>query len=162
MLIIKVSDVKQLEIVVELADTIWHEYFTPIIGKDQVDYKLKKFQSKESITQQIHDGVVYFLLMEDTVPIGYVGIIIKNSELFLSKFYILSAERNKGFGKQVIKFLEQLAIGYERHNISLTINKNNINTIKAYQKMGFINLGAIVQDIGDGFVMDDYKMEKNI
>jgi len=25
--------------------------------------------------------------------------------------------------------------------------------------MGFQNAGALVQDIGDGFVMDDYRME---
>jgi hypothetical protein len=28
--------------------------------------------------------------------------------------------------------------------------------------MGFRNVGSLVQDIGNGFVMDDYKMEKTV
>jgi ribosomal protein S18 acetylase RimI-like enzyme len=44
----------------------------------------------------------------------------------------------------------------------LTVNKNNVNAIKAYEKMGFRNVGSLVQDIGDGFVMDDYAMEKTV
>ena len=46
--------------------------------------------------------------------------------------------------------------------IWLTVNKYNTAAIKAYKKMGFINIAAITQDIGNGFIMDDYKMEKII
>ncbi len=162
MLITKVADEEQVEIVVELAHTIWHEYFTPIIGKAQVDYMLEKFQSKESIIQQIRSGVVYFLMIHNSESIGYAAIILKDREVFLSKFYIISAERNKGFGKQSMIFLEQLAMGQNAQKISLTVNKNNFNTIQAYQKMGFVNLGSIIQNIGKDFVMDDYKMEKRL
>lgn len=162
MLIIKVSNEKQIESVVKLAHVIWHEYFTPIIGKAQVDYMLEKFQSKKSISQQIQNGFMYFLIVNNSLPIGYTGIILKDKELFLSKFYIISAERNKGFGKQTIRFIEQLAFAQNVQKVSLTVNKNNLNTIRAYQKMGFINLGSVIQDIGENFVMDDYKMEKKI
>lgn len=160
MLITKVADVKRVEIVADLADTIWHEYFTPIIGKAQVNYMLEKFQSKESIIQQIHNGVVYFLMIDNSEPIGYAAIVLKNRELFLSKFYIISSERSKGFGKQTIQFLEQLAMGQNADKICLTVNKDNLNTIKAYEKMGFVNLGSVIKSIGEDFVMDDFKMEK--
>ena len=46
--------------------------------------------------------------------------------------------------------------------ITLTVNKNNAIAIEAYRKMGFENAGSIVTDIGGGFVMDDYKMEKSV
>ncbi len=89
MFITKVADEKQVEIVVDLAHTIWHEYFTAIIGKAQVAYMLEKFQSKESIIQQIHSGVVYFLMINNSDPIGYAAIILQHREVFLSKFYII-------------------------------------------------------------------------
>lgn len=162
MLITKVSDEKQIELVAELAQTIWHEHFTPIIGKAQVEYMLEKFQSKESITQQIQNGFIYFVMINNTQPIGYAGVTLKDSDLFLSKLYIISAERNKGFGRQTLSFLEQLAVEQGAQKIILTVNKNNLNTIRAYQKMGFINSGPVIQDIGENFVMDDYKMEKII
>ncbi len=44
----------------------------------------------------------------------------------------------------------------------LTVNKNNVRAINAYEKIGFKNLGSVIQEIGHGFVMDDYKMEKTI
>ena len=43
--------------------------------------------------------------------------------------------------------------------IRLTVNKYNINTIKAYEKWGFKTVDAVVTDIGSGFVMDDFIME---
>ena len=46
--------------------------------------------------------------------------------------------------------------------ITLTVNKNNINSIKAYEKLGFKNTGSVVADIGAGFVMDDYTMRLEI
>ncbi len=162
MIVIKVIDEQHLDIVVALANTIWHEYFTPIIGKLQVDYMLDKFQSKAAIKEQIINGFIYFLLMDNDVPIGYVGITIRQEELFLSKFYIITDKRNKGLGRQVIKFLVQFAVRYDAKKISLTVNKYNTDSIKAYQKMGFVNLGSVIQDIGSGFIMDDYQMVKNI
>ena len=160
MLIKKVSDEKQIELVAELAHTIWHEYFTPIIGTAQVAYMLDKFQSKKSITQQIQNGIIYFVMINNSQPIGYTGVSLKDRELFLSKLYIISAERNKGFGRQTMAFLEQFAHELGAQKITLTVNKNNSDTIRAYQKMGFINTGPVIQDIGENFVMDDYKMEK--
>ena len=39
----------------ELANTIWKEHYTPIIGVDQVNYMLEKFQSSKVIFKQIQN-----------------------------------------------------------------------------------------------------------
>ena len=59
-------------------------------------------------------------------------------------------------------YLETTAehLGYKF--LSLTVNKNNKETIKAYEKMGFKQVRDIVIDIGNNFVMDDYIMEKEL
>jgi ribosomal protein S18 acetylase RimI-like enzyme len=72
------------------------------------------------------------------------------------------AERGKGNGRKAIEFLEKLAIEKNLNRISLTVNRNNSSTIHMYEKLGFENRGSIVKDIGNDFVMDDYKMEKII
>jgi len=157
---------RQIETIEGLAHEIWDEHFTPIIGKAQVDYMLKKFQSKKAIKEQIRQGFWYFLLSIEEKNtnkyIGYIGIIQKEKQLFLSKFYIKLHERNKGYGKTALAFLEKMALEKGADNISLTVNKNNSETIKAYEKLGFKNIGSVVQNIGNNFVMDDYKMEKII
>ena len=44
----------------------------------------------------------------------------------------------------------------------LTVNRHNEGFIDFYHRVGFHIACPMVQDIGDGFVMDDYKMEKDI
>lgn len=162
MLIETVTEDKQIEVIETLAREIWNEHFIPIIGQAQVDYMLEKFQSKNSIIKQIEQGYQYFLLKNEQNAIGYMGVYPEDQLLFLSKLYILASERNKGYGKQALQFLEQLALQNDLKTITLTVNKYNLDTIAAYKKLGFKNTGAIVQDIGNHFVMDDYKMAKTI
>jgi RimJ/RimL family protein N-acetyltransferase len=67
-----------------------------------------------------------------------------------------------GYGKKAVQFAEKVAKELDLNKIALTVNKNNVNSIKAYEKIGFKNVGSVIQDIGNGFVMDDYKMEKTL
>jgi RimJ/RimL family protein N-acetyltransferase len=152
----------QIQMVETLAYEIWNEHFTPIIGKAQVDYMLEKFQSIKPISEQIEQGYQYYLLKTDEGFFGYTGVQSKDSEMFLSKLYIKSSQRGKGYGRRVIAFIESMAREKGLDKITLTVNKNNLDAIKAYEKFGFENLGPVVQDIGGGFVMDDYQMAKKI
>ncbi|MNC98616.1 Acetyltransferase (GNAT) family protein [compost metagenome] len=47
------------------------------------------------------------------------------------------------------------------HRLVLAVNKNNATAIAAYLKHGFRIADAVVTEIGGGFVMDDYIMEKD-
>ncbi len=158
----KISDNHQIEIIEALACEIWNEHFTPIIGKAQVDYMLEKFQSKKSIAEQIENGYLYFLIRNNNQHIGYLGILPEDAHLFLSKLYITSSERGKGYGRKAIEFLEALAIEKELKKILLTVNRNNSDTIETYRKLGFVVQRSIVKDIGNNFVMDDYEMVKGL
>lgn len=157
---IAVSNKAQAEIVESLAKEIWTEHYTTIVSEKQIDYMLAKFQSKQAILKQIRTGFLYFLIEKNEQFIGYISVQPNGDELFLSKIYIKSSKRHQGHGKKAIQFLEGLAKSKGLKRIALTVNKNNINTIKAYEKIGFKNLGPVTQDIGDGFIMDDFKMEK--
>jgi ribosomal protein S18 acetylase RimI-like enzyme len=145
-----------------LAKEIWTEHYTPIIGKEQVEYMLERFQSGQAIVQQISLGILYFLITADEELVGYIALHPMSDELFLSKIYVRSDQRGRGYGKKAIQFAETLAHARRLKKIILTVNKNNIDSIKAYERMGFKNTGSLIQDIGNGFVMDDYKMEKTI
>jgi len=45
-------------------------------------------------------------------------------------------------------------------SIWLTVNKFNDDTLAWYKRRGFMAVGNVKKDIGDGFFMDDYLMEK--
>jgi RimJ/RimL family protein N-acetyltransferase len=158
----KVSKKEQLCTIETLADEIWYEHYTPIIGKHQVAYMLEKFQSVEAMTEQIKNGSLYFLILDKNVPVGYMSVELLSDSVFLSKFYMTKSERGKGYGRRMIAYLEALAKEKDLHNISLTVNRYNTGSISMYEKVGFVISGTVVKDIGEGFIMDDYQMEKRL
>jgi ribosomal protein S18 acetylase RimI-like enzyme len=123
---------------------------------------LGKYQSRQAIHEQIASGVLYFLMEEGRDPIGYLAVQPRGDELFLSKLYLQASCRAKGYGKKAMQFAETLAHERRLRKITLTVNKDNAGAIRAYEKMGFSITGPLVQDIGGGFIMDDYAMEKNV
>ncbi len=149
--------------VVGLAKVIWFDHYAPIIGEDQVSYMLGKYQTQKAITSQINtEGYEYFLIISEGLPVGYIGIIQKHNELFLSKLYLLCTERGKGIGHAGMDFLIARCKANGTDFITLTVNKNNLGSIAAYEKMGFEKYGEVVSDIGSGYVMDDYLMRLRI
>ena len=80
--------------------------------------------------------------------------------MFLSKLYLQSFVRGKGFGRKAIEFIEEIAKKESCANIWLSVYKKNVDSIKAYEKCGFQITGPYYLDIGNGYVMDDHKMEK--
>ncbi|SFZ91874.1 Ribosomal protein S18 acetylase RimI [Flaviramulus basaltis] len=143
-----------------LADTIWREHYPSIISIKQINYMLKKFNSASAIENQIKEGFLFFYIIYDNIPVGYLSIKIETDYLFLSKFYVLKDFRGKGIGRYAFNFICELAVKFDLSSISLNVNKYNIDSIRAYEKLGFQKVRAMVTDIGKGFIMDDYEMEK--
>jgi len=159
---IQVSTERQIKTVESLAREIWTEHYTPIIGKGQVVYMLRKFQTRKAVSDQIGEGVLYFLLEAGDEVIGYMAVQPRDDELFLSKIYVRAPKRSMGYGRRAVRFIEDLARDRGLRRISLTVNKNNTGALRAYERLGFSNLGPVLKQIGGGFVMDDYGMKKNV
>ena len=158
-----VQSQQQIQIVANLAYTIWNEHYAPIIGQEQVNYMVSSFQSTEAISRQIKsESYEYYIIHHLSEPSGYIAVKLIGNELFLSKFYIIGEKRGIGLGKEGMGFILNRAKDLEATAVTLTVNINNTNSIKAYEKMGFIHIGSVVADIGAGFVMDDFKMRLNL
>ena len=162
--IVEIKDAPGINLVERIANKIWNEYYTPIIGKEQVDYMLTNFQSRDAIYRQIMEDYRYFLSLYDGKYAGYFAIHpdVDKGSMFLSKLYVDKEFRGQGIGRASVAYIEDICRNLGLHTIWLTVNKNNEGSIKAYKKLGFVIVESIVQDIGNGFVMDDYKMEKRI
>ncbi|WP_202978286.1 GNAT family N-acetyltransferase [Thiomicrorhabdus sediminis] len=151
-----------------LARQIWTEHYCAIIGQQQVDYMLDKFQSADAIAEQSQQGRAYYLLMgaadNPATAAGYLAYDLADSDsdsgkpqLFLSKLYIHSDFRGQGLAKQA---LQAVIDQHPNRDILLTVNKKNHIAINFYLAQGFIKNREVVADIGNGYVMDDYEMLK--
>ena len=96
--------------------------------------------------------------------VGYTGghVEADTNRFFISKVYLRAEERGKGFASRAIAFYERLCHERGLEAMYLTVNKHNDLGIRAYLGKGFETIDAVETDIGNGFVMDDFIMEKRI
>lgn len=141
------------------AKDVFIDYYTKLIGKDQSIYMADKFLSEQAIQDLINNGAIFKLVLDNNEPVGFIEYINESDKVFLSKLYVRKDKRNKGIGR----FMLQDCISYTKENnlnkIYLTVNKGNSQSIKKYDHFGFKQIDAVVNDIGNGYVMDDYIMQ---
>lgn len=149
--------------VARLAAEIWREYYVSIITIEQIEYMIGKFQSVSAIKDQIlQQGYEYYLIHNDSSAVGYISARQEEGKLFLSKFYIGKEYRGRSYASQALAFLEKLCKDRNLSHIWLTVNRYNEASIAVYEKKGFRTVREQIADIGNGFVMDDFIMEKEI
>lgn len=156
---IPVDSAELIKEVCQLAEEIWKEHFISIIGEGQVKYMLEKFQSFDSIRNNIEkDGYRYFIMSAGNDNIGYTSIHSEKEAIFLSKLYIRKDMRGKGISRKAVDFIKNICRQEKLDSIWLTVNRNNADTINIYKRLGFEIEKTQVTDIGGGYVMDDYVM----
>ena len=86
----------------------------------------------------------------------------ETNRFFISKVYLYQQERGKGYASRTIEFYERLCRDRGLRAMYLTVNKYNEMGIRAYRAKGFETIDSVETDIGDGFIMDDFIMEKTV
>ena len=121
--------------------------------------------STAALTEQIERNNHQFLLAKDET--GYLGyasyeLHYKNQgKTKIHKIYVMPSAQGKGVGKELINRIEFIASTKNNSILSLNVYRNN-PAIQFYQKIGFMKAGEEKIDVGNGFVMDDFVMEKSI
>jgi len=146
---------EEIENIATISSIVWSFTYKDILSSNQIKYMLNKFLSFEAIKKQMDEGTTFTLLYNEAkVKMGFIAYSFDNDGIFLSKVYLLPNFQHSGILNEIIKHLKVY-----NQSITLTVNKHNINAIKAYEKYGFKRIKSIVTDIGEGYVMDDYVMK---
>ncbi len=158
-----VMDAEDIMHVAAMAEEVFHEHYAAIITKEQIDYWVEEYQSVKAITEQIHRAECdYFILNDGEVNVGYFAIKIGQDKLFLNKLYVLKEHRGNGYGRQAYQFMKGLCEAMELKQIYLYMHKKNVQSIAIFEKFGFHKAESVINDIGNDFVMDVYKMQENL
>lgn len=150
----------------EMAHEIWFEYWPALIGEAQTAYMVKHFQSEPAIRRDMSEHAYEYWFMRDADGnlVGYTGghVEPETNRFFISKIYLYADERGKGYASDTIRFYDALCAERGLRAMYLTVNKHNELGIRAYKAKGFVTIEEVETDIGEGFVMDDYIMEKQV
>jgi ribosomal protein S18 acetylase RimI-like enzyme len=153
-----------------LANTIWRHHYPAIISVAQIDYMLAGRFSDAALREYAQAGDRWLeVLRLSGTPVGYCGYEFADqygderlAAMKLGQLDVLESHRGMGFGRFMLSHVESRARDLGRQVLFLQVNKQNTMAIGFYAAAGFTIAREAVFDIGSGFVMDDYVMEKRL
>lgn len=149
----------------ETANNVWHNYYKGIISSEQIDYMLKKYQSREALRKQMADKFVYYMLLADGELAGYLCFKLFSDYVLISRLYIKAEFRRRGFARRAIALFDNMTTSDEFGHIKklrVHVARDNLFAINVYEHLGFDKIRSIDTDIGGGFVCSDYIMERTL
>ncbi len=156
---------EHIPVIKSLSDTTWPHTFKELLSEDQIAYMMDMMYSCQSLEKQMDNGHQYLLAEENGEYLGYVSYELNynNSNITkLHKIYILPSSQKKGVGRFFIDILVKIATENNNTELSLNVNRENAKAIGFYERFGFEIVKSEDNDIGSGYYMIDYVMNKRL
>ena len=146
-----------------LAREIWLASYPGIITQEQIDFMLEQRYGHERLYDDLEDLHKWLdQAFYEGRRVGFAFSEIHKGEFKLDKLYIHPDVQRQGVGGQMIEHVAARARREGYPCLVLAVNKRNEKAIASYKKYGFVVRETVVDDIGRGYVMDDYVMEKKL
>jgi len=147
----------------EVAYATWPHTFKEILEPEQISYMLEWMYSESAIITSINDPKQSFwLFMHEGKAAGFAAIEhAYNGEKAtkLHKIYVLPEAQGLQIGKQLLELVINEARLQESERLILNVNRFN-KAIAFYEHLGFHTVREETINIGEGYLMDDFVMEK--
>jgi GNAT superfamily N-acetyltransferase len=153
----------------EIARITWPVAFKDILSKEQLAFMMELMYNENTLNHQIKNGHEFYLYNKDEKPIGFIGIepncnstsYTSEKVLKIHKLYILPEFQGQKIGEQLIRFIELRAKELNQEKIILNVNRFN-KALYFYQKLEFKIIQTVDIEIGMGYLMEDFILEKQI
>ncbi|MDK2123840.1 GNAT family N-acetyltransferase [Parachitinimonas caeni] len=161
---IRPATAADIPVISELAGVIWRAHYPGLITHEQIDYMLAQRYNPIALAEEIETvGHRLDALWMDGVIVGYANYFrYSPTEMKLDKLYLHPDLHGQGHGSRLLEhvFDESRKAGCSA--LILCVNKGNEKAMKSYLRNGFSVRESICVDIGGGFVMDDFVLEKSL
>ena len=148
-----------------LAEIVWPVTYGTILSKEQLDFMFEMMYSVGSLQEQATNKKHHFIIVyEDTIPLGFASFEFnceQSGKTKVHKIYIVPNLQGKGIGRTLIEYISVEALN--NNNDSIYLNVNRYNVAKTfYERIGLSITKEEDIDIGNGYLMEDYVMEKSL
>jgi Sortase and related acyltransferases len=158
----QITDASSAKTAFDLASKIWAVCYKDIISQAQIDYMIARMYSRETIAAESSAGTPYYIVKISGRPCGVISFDSQpdaGGVCVLHKIYLLPELWGKGLGGRLLARSADAARESGARALQLSVNKSNTRAVKAYERAGFAVKAELTEDIGNGFVRDDYLME---
>ena len=155
---------QDVQLIRQLAEQTFHITYLPLQPKDKVDYLFDLMYNTSSLTSQMNKGQQFILAKDETGYLGYASYEINykdQGKTKIHKIYIMPTAQGKGVGKELVNHIGGIARQNKNTIVLLDVYRHN-PAVRFYEKIGFKKVGEQITEVGKGFVMDDFVMEKRI
>ena len=159
------AEEQHLPALAKLAGDIWRQHYPGIISREQIEYMLGKMYAVETLREEIREKQIRFvrlLASERFVGFAAFGPQAEAGVFKLHKCYLLPEFHGCGLGSKLLQHCEAEVRRLGARKMILAVNRRNVKAIAAYRRNGFMVAESVVTDFGNGFVMDDFIMAKNL
>jgi diamine N-acetyltransferase len=149
----------------KVARTIWISHYATIISLQQIEYMLSNRFTVDSLRRYVANADRWMEVLHVSGDIvGYCSYALTSTlgEMKLEQLYLLPALHGRGLGRLMLEHVERRSQQQGCSTLMLQVNKRNEKAINVYGRAGFFVRHEVVVDIGNGYVMDDYIMEKRL
>ena len=161
---IRHAGVKDIAAIGLLAHQVWPKTYGNLMSEDRLQYMLQLIYSPASLKDQMEQQGHTFLLAElDKAPVGFASFSKTGEQGFykLHKLYVNTDIQGKGLGKALLNaVIEEIKL-LDAGTLILNVKRDN-TAINFYKKLGFSVTREEDIDIGNGYFMNDYVMEKKV
>jgi len=162
--IIRFADSEDINTIGFLAHEIWPKTYGQILSEAQLQYMLQLNYSPASLKRQMQVQKHQFLLAElDEESVGFASFSAAGiaGVYKLQKIYVRTDIQGKGIGKALIDAVAEAIEPLKATSLRLNVNRHN-KAKTFYEKFGFNVIAEEDIDIGNGYFMNDYVMEKKL
>jgi GNAT superfamily N-acetyltransferase len=155
------ADLPEIE---TLARAIWPASYAGVISDEQIAYMLDWMYSQTQLTADFAAGIRFDLLEIHGEAAGFVsyGPVVAGETVKLHKLYLMPGTRGQGLGSKLLQHAEAVCFAAQAAAMELRVNRGNTSAVRAYLRNGWLLDREDCNDIGRGFVMDDFVFVKKL
>lgn len=142
----------------------WPAAYESILSAGQIEYMIGQFYNDAALSKQIQDGQQFMLAFaEDDQAKGFAGYEFDYEPRItkLHKLYVLPETQGTGLGKLLLDAVNAEAATAGQQKLTLNVNRYN-KALDFYTKAGFRIVTEADIDIGNGYFMNDYVLERGL
>lgn len=164
-------DIKELQ---EISIQTFTETYSSFNTQKNIDLYISESLSASQITSEIKNSssAFYMVYLENNL-IGYLKVnlsgaqtaLVDSTSIEIERIYLLKKQHGKGYGKNLIDFVLEIASNDNLYRIWLGVWSKNKKAIEFYKKMGFNEFDKHIFKLGQDEQLDflmDLKIEKTV